>query len=248
MTARVSECGVGRPFVFLHGLVGLNDHWEDAVRLMRRDRARCVMLELPLLALEGDNCSIHAVVDMTAHFLETYVGEPSVLVGNSFGGHVALRLALDRPELVKGLVLAGSSGLNEQTMVQEIQLKPKRDWLADRIGELFFDRSKMRMADVDRAHMELTKRTGARAMVKLSRSARRNQLRDRLGDIRVPTLIIWGREDVVTPPEAAHEFAARIPGSKLVWFDRCGHVPMIECPDQFVRAMEEFNDELDRRG
>lgn len=244
--ARLSECGEGRPIVFLHGLVGLNDHWEDVVRRVR-ERARCVMLELPLLELSGDDCSIHGVVDLTARFLETHLAEPSVLVGNSFGGHVALRLALDRPELVRALVLAGSSGLKEQTMVKEIQTRPTREWLVERIGELFCDRSKMRAADVDRAHKELSNRSGARAMVRLSRSARRNNLGERIADVRVPTLIIWGREDVVTPPESAHEFASKIKDSRLVWFERCGHAPMIECPDQFARAMVEFNDDLDRR-
>lgn len=245
--ARLSECGKGRPIVFLHGLVGLNDHWEDVVRLAKA-RTRCIMLELPLLELSGDDCSIHGVVDLTARFLDTHLTEPCVLVGNSFGGHVALRLALDRPELVRGLVLAGSSGLKEQTMVQEIQTRPTREWLSERIGELFFDRSKMRHADVDRAHKELSKRSGARAMVRLSRSARRNNLGERIGDIRVPTLIIWGREDVVTPPEAAHEFASKIKDSRLIWFDRCGHAPMIECPEEFAKVIMEFNEELDRRG
>lgn len=251
--ARVSAQGEGSPVVFLHGLVGLNDHWEEVVRGIRH-KARCCLLELPLLSLSGDDCSIDGATELTIRFLERHHREGStgdsrlpVLVGNSFGGHVALRIAVERPDLVRGLVLAGSSGLIEKSMVSDIQIRPSREWLTRKIGELFFDQSKMNAADVDRAHQELSNRSGARAMVKLSRSARRNHLGDKIGRISAPTLLIWGRQDIVTPPEAAHGFHSQIRGSRLVWFEQCGHAPMIEAPERFAESMVEFLEELDRK-
>ncbi|MEO1512619.1 MAG: alpha/beta hydrolase, partial [Planctomycetota bacterium] len=107
---KVRETGSGPRVVFLHGLVGLNDHWELVVDRVC-ERIRCTMLELPLLDLRGADCSVQGVTDLTTAFLERDVGRPTVLVGNSFGGHVALRVAIKRPDLVRGLVLAGSSGL-----------------------------------------------------------------------------------------------------------------------------------------
>jgi len=202
------------------------------------------MLEFPLLDLQGEDCSIHGVTELTVRFLERHVREPAVLVGNSFGGHVALRVAVERPELVAGLVLAGSSGLTERTTVREVQLRPSREWLVEKIGELFFDRSKMNQGDVDRAHRELSRRGGARAMVKLSRSARRNHMGDRLGEIKAPTLLVWGKQDAVTPPEAAEQFNKLIRGSTLAWLDRCGHAPMIEQPEPFAALLIEFNRSL----
>lgn len=245
--AHLEAAGAGRPVVFLHGLVGLNEHWENVgSRIV--DRSRRVLLQIPLLELRDEDCSIDGVTVLTARFLETHVQGPAVLVGNSFGGHVALRLALERPDLVSGLVLAGSSGLIEKSMVSDIQIKPSRAWMERKIGELFYDKSKMNPADVDRAYKELTDRGRARAMVRLSKSARRNHLGDRIADIAAPTLLIWGREDIVTPPEAAHELKAKIARSTLVWLDRCGHAPMIERPDTFGDALNEFLDELDRAG
>lgn len=241
--ARVVDAGSGRPFVFLHGLVGLNDHWEQSAHALT-PHARAVMLEIPLLDLQGEDCSIHGVTELTIRFLERHLGVPAILVGNSFGGHVALRVAIDRPELVSGLVLAGSSGLIERTTVREVQLRPSREWLTEKIGELFHDRSKMSVDDVDRAFRELSRRGGARAMVKLSRSARRNHMGDRLAEIKAPTLLIWGRQDAVTPPEAAQQFHKLIRGSRLVWLDQCGHAPMIEQPEQFASLLIEFNRSL----
>ena len=241
--ATVIDVGSGPTFVFLHGLVGLNDHWEDVVKRFSAG-ARCVMLEIPLLDLRGDDCSIQGVTSLTAKFLDTYFAGsgtlPVGIVGNSFGGHVALRLAIERPDLVRALVLAGASGLIEKSMVADVQIRPSREWLSRKIGELFFDKKFMRDSDLERAHAALSSRGGARAMVKLSRSARRNHLGSKLGQIKAPTLLIWGREDIVTPPEAADGFKRSIPNSTLVWFDRCGHAPMIECPEQFADAMTHF--------
>lgn len=244
--ARVKAFGSGKTLCFLHGLVGLNDHWEDSA-LALAEKRRCVLFELPLLSLRGDDCSITGVTDLTARFLREHIEEPATLVGNSFGGHVALRLALDHPELVDSLVLAGSSGLIEKTMVRGAQIRPSREWLSEKLEELFYDKSHVREADLDRAHAELSVRGGARAMVRLSRSARHDHLGRRVKDIQCPALLVWGRQDVVTPPEAARQFMESLPDARIVWLDECGHAPMMEWPGKFSQAMIEFMDELDAR-
>lgn len=241
--ARVSDTGSGPPVVFLHGLVGLNDHWEEVVSRVQ-GQVRCVMLELPLLSLPRDVCSITGVADLTQRFIRDTLDEPAVLVGNSFGGHVALRVALEHPDIVSGLVLAGSSGLIERSMVREVQIRPSREWLSEKIGELFYDRAHMREADLERAYKELSQRARARAMVRLSRTARKNHLGKQMRDIMTPTLLIWGRQDVVTPPEAAEQFDQLIPNSRLVWLDQCGHVPMVEKPDEFAGELLRFVGEV----
>lgn len=239
LTASVREVGRGVPIVFLHGLVGLNEHWESVVERASA-HARCVLFQLPLLSLRGDECSIHGATSLTARFLSEWLDEPAVLVGNSFGGHVALRIAIEHAELVRGLVLAGSSGLIEKSMVSDVQIRPSREWLRRKIGELFFDPANMREADLERAYAELSNRGGARAMVKLSRSARRDHLGERIALVEAPTLLIWGRQDVVTPPEAAEGFRRMIPRSDLFWIDRCGHAPMVEHPEIFADALIGF--------
>ena len=245
--ADVVECGTGTPVVFLHGLVGLNEHWGAVVQQIA-DRARCITLELPLLQLRGVDCSLHSAAAMTMQFLDRHIGEPAILVGNSFGGHVALRVSHARPELVNALVLAGSSGLIERTVVKGAPVRPSREWLVEKIGELFYDKSKMHPGDVDRAYKLLNERGGARAMIKLSKSARRDNMTDDLGEIDFPTLLIWGKQDVVTPPSAGQGFAELMPNARLAWLDNCGHAPMIESPDGFAKAMHGFFDELQSAG
>ncbi|MCB9844900.1 MAG: alpha/beta hydrolase [Phycisphaeraceae bacterium] len=242
--ARVVEVGDGPTMLFLHGLVGLNEHWSDVVRRVRHS-FHCVLLQVPLLELHGQDCSVNGVASMIAGFVERYVDGQAIIVGSSFGGHMALRLAIDRPELVEAIVLVGSSGLGERPM--GASPKRSRDWMESTISELFYDRSKMRLEDVDRAHAELSDKTKARRMMKLSRSVFADNVASRLGDIRAPALVLWGREDIVTPPEAAMGFAREIPDAELVWIERCGHAPMIECPAEFAQGLLEFGEKLSRR-
>lgn len=246
--AEVVEVGAGVPIVFLHGLVGLNEHWEQVVERVC-DRVRCVLFELPLLQLRGEHCCVQGVGGLTAQFLSEYMDEPAVLAGNSFGGHVATRIGLDYPELTRGLILAGASGLIEKSMVSDVQIRPSREWLSRKMGELFYNPAEhMREADLERAHRELSDRGNARAMVKLSRSARRDHLGARMPQMQMPVLLIWGKQDIVTPPEAAEQFERLIPDTRIVWFDDCGHVPMVECADAFAEALLRFADELSGGG
>lgn len=241
LVARVREFGEGgQPVVYLHGLVGLNDHWERSATLLR-SKIRGIMLEMPLLRLSGPACSIESVAEITTTFLADRVRQPAVLVGNSFGGHVAMRIALSQyASNLKGLVLTGASGLYERSILANVEIRPSRNWLSKRIGELFYDKKNVWESDIDRAYAELSRRGGARAMVKLSRSARSDHLGDRLHLIKTPTILIWGQQDIVTPPDTAREFHSSIKGSKLVWLDQCGHAPMMEHPQVFADHMGEF--------
>ncbi|MEM8757047.1 MAG: alpha/beta hydrolase [Planctomycetota bacterium] len=247
MHATVRTLGSGTRFCFLHGLVGLNDHWATAAQMVS-DEAQCTLFQLPLLQLRGADCSIYGATELTARFLRRYCPDPVVLVGNSFGGHIATRVALDHPDQVAGLVLTGSSGLIERTTVKEIQLRPSREWLGKRLAEIFYHPRHISESDLDRAHEELSSRGGQRAMIKLSRSARKDHLGARLGEIQCPTLLVWGRQDCITPPEAAEGFARSIPGSKLIWFEECGHAPMIEKPEAFSDQLRAFARLVESRG
>lgn len=242
-TVRVDELGRGHPIVFLHGLLGMNDHWLPVSRALS-GRARCLMIEAPLLELRGEACSVAGVVRLISTVLETIVGAPALLVGNSLGGHVAQRIAIERPELCGALVLAGSSGLFERTFEKDVQHRPSREWLTRKIGDLFYDPANMPDDCIDRAFEELSDRRAARALVKLGKSAKNDHMGDRLAQIRQRTLLLWGTHDTVTPPHVAEEFHQKLPDSRLVWLQRCGHAPMIERPQEFAVALHDFLDEL----
>jgi pimeloyl-ACP methyl ester carboxylesterase len=236
---RVDRVGEGPPVVFLNGLLGQNHHWFRTLPPLV-DVAECFFVQPPLLEMRGPGCSVDGVTNLTLSLLDSLVDEPAVLVGNSLGGHVALRIALARPELARGLVLVGSSGLFEKSFEKDVQHSPSAEWIRRKIQGLFHDPEKMLPGMVEDAHHALSRRSAARAMVKLGRSAKRDHLGERLPNIDCPTLICWGRQDIVTPPEVAEQFADLLPGSRLRWLEACGHAPQIEQGEALGREIAAF--------
>lgn len=240
---RVDRAGRGDPLVVLNGLLGLNEHWFPCLGPLAR-RAECLLLQPPLLEMKGKGLSVDGVLRLTISVLETLIDKPAVIAGNSLGGHIGLRLAVERPDMVRGLVLIGSSGLFERTFERSVQHDPSHQWLETKIGELFYDKSKMLPGMVDMAYAELSRRTAARAFVKLGRSAKSDHVGELLPGIDKPVLLLWGRQDIVTPPPVAEEFAKRLPCAHLRWIDQCGHAPQIEQPGEVAEAIAAFLDEL----
>ena len=77
-------------------------------------------------------------------------------------------------------------------------------------------------------------------IIALAKSAIRNNLGEELNQIQQPTLLIWGKNDIVTPPFVAEEFKKLIPNSQLHFIDKCGHAPMMEVPTEFNTILENF--------
>jgi pimeloyl-ACP methyl ester carboxylesterase len=77
-------------------------------------------------------------------------------------------------------------------------------------------------------------------MVAIARSAQKHNMAGELHKITIPTLLVWGLNDTITPPIVAHEFNKLIPNTELRFIDKCGHAPMMEHPEQFNRIFENF--------
>lgn len=251
----VHEVGKGPPIVYLHGLLGLNEHWLPTAKALA-PRAHSIMLETPLLSLRGDRCTVQAVANLLADVVEQVIDQPAIVVGSSFGGHVALRLVIDRPKLAAGVVLVGASGLYEVAYEDEIdsgarmkdvEIRPSREWMTRKINELFHDTSRVPEGVIDRVWNEMNNRRAARALIKLSRSSRKDRVAGELEKVTVPALVLWGRQDVVTPPRVARDFEAKLPDARIHWLDDCGHAPMIEKPDEFTAAIAAFLDSVESR-
>lgn len=241
---RIDRVGEGDPVVFLNGLLGLNEHWFVALQSIVK-RAECLLIQPPLLEMKGTGCSVQGLLRLTIGVVESLIEEPVVFVGNSLGGHIALRIAISRPDLVRGLVLIGSSGLFEKSFEKGVQKDPSYEWIDGKIRELFYDEARMRPELVPMAHQELSRRDAARAFVKMGRSAKRDFLADELHMVQAPTMLLWGRQDRVTPADVAEQFATLIPDAFIHWIERCGHAPQLECADEVGRALASF---LDRVG
>ncbi|MFG0257024.1 MAG: alpha/beta fold hydrolase [Phycisphaerales bacterium JB043] len=246
LAPNVEIYGEGRDVVFLHGLLGINEHWLGVVEHIRQ-RCRCLLVELPLLELRGSDCTVDGATQMARKAIQEHCDAPAVLVGNSLGGHMAMRMAIDHPQDIRALVLAGSSGLFERTFEKDVQHRPSQDWIERKVRDLFDNPDKAPQEAIDRAYAELSQRPAARALVRLSKSAKKDHMGERMQAITHPTLLLWGKQDIVTPPAVAEEFHSLIPNTTLRWLESCGHAPMIEQPASFAEGLLSFLDDLDTR-
>ena len=77
-------------------------------------------------------------------------------------------------------------------------------------------------------------------IIALAKSAIRNNLGEELNQIKQPTLLVWGQNDIITPPFVGKEFNKLIPNSELHFIDKCGHAPMMEVPEEFNQILDGF--------
>jgi len=234
------EHGSGLPLVLLHGMMGSPENWGGVfVHLPRTCRA--VALKIPFFQDGVELNSVSALMDYAQGYLAQAGIDEAVFCGNSLGGHVSLKLALARPDLVRGLVLTGSSGLFERTFGM-VSPHPSREWVREKIAEIFHDKALADDELVDHVVEVISVRRNVRDIVKIAKSAKRDNLADSLKDVRCPVLLIWGEYDEITPPDVAEEFHEYLPDSELVWLAECGHAAMMEHPRQFADAIEDWWD------
>jgi pimeloyl-ACP methyl ester carboxylesterase len=233
------ERGEGRPVVMLHGMFGSPDNWLHQIENLSRSH-RMIVLELPIFDEAWDDPSVEGLTRYALEYLDWAGFERAVFVGNSLGGHIALYLACHHPERVRALVLSGSSGLLERGYEQGLPTNPGHDWIYGRVAQVFFDERTIRPGMVDEVTDFLDSRRNKFRLVKVAKAAKRTHMGPDLHRVTAPTLLVWGRQDEVTPLEVAHEFNEGIENSRLVLFDECGHAPMMEKPEEFTEVLGDF--------
>ena len=241
------ERGAGEAVILLHGLMGQMHHW-DAVLEGVDDGYRAIAPSLPVFARRLREASLGALARHVVDFMDGLEIPRAIVGGNSLGGHVALRVALEHGDRVSGLLLTGSSGLFERGFSSGVPHRPDRRWVREKMEEVFFDPLLVTEGWVEEAHRVVTTPASALRVLRLARDARRDNLEARLGLIRVPTLLVWGREDRITPLEVGERFRDLIPDAQLTCLPRCGHAPMLEQPEGFADVMANWLEETrDRR-
>lgn len=228
----ISE-GEGQPIVLLQGLMGGLSNFTKLISFFSTKGYKVYFPELPIYDLPVLNTNLTSLAKFVAKFIEEEVGEPATVVGNSMGGHVGLILTLSRPQLVKHLVLTGSSGLYERSFGDSFPRKSDKEYMKRKAQEVFYDPEVATDELVDEVFSIVNDRGKGIKTVMLARSAIKHNMENELHKIQVPTCIIWGKQDNVTPPEVAVEMDRLIPDSDLFWIDKCGHAAMMEKPDEF---------------
>lgn len=233
------EEGTGEPLVLLHGLFGALSNFKDLVEHFRHTH-RVIIPMLPLFDLTILDTTVAGLAKYVQKFMEAYNLHNVHLLGNSLGGHVALVYTLKHQANVKTLILTGSSGLFENGMGETYPKRGDYEYIRKKTELTFYDPATATKELVDEVFSITSSRLKVIKIISLAKSAIRHHLGDELHDIKVPTCLIWGKNDTITPPMVAEEFKKLLPNSELHWIDKCGHAPMMEVPGEFNQVLDGF--------
>lgn len=236
---RYVDEGQGEVLLLLHGLFGALSNWDSVINTFA-DRYRVVIPLLPIYEMPVRQASLEGLVA----FIEKFVVQKSLhdmtLLGNSLGGHLAILYTFKNPDQVRRLVLTGSSGLFENGMGGSFPKRGSYDYIAERVAYTFYD-PKVASKELINEVFEITSSIPkCMSIVAIAKSAQRNNVAKDLYQIQVPTLLVWGLNDTITPAEVGHEFNRLIENSELHFIDKCCHAPMMERPDRFNQLLENW--------
>lgn len=246
-----------QPIVLLHGTsASLHtwDGWTDALKGQRR----VIRMDLPGFGLTGPmpdgNYRLTQYVAFVVALMDQLGVQQAVVAGNSFGGNLAWKLAVDHPARVSKLVLVDAAGYPYDAtsvpigfkIAQIPALRPlmqnmlPRSMIESSVRNVYGDPAKVTPELIDRYH-ELTLRAGNRAALgERFRQSPGGEFVGEIPKVSQPTLIIWGGQDKLIPPDNADRFQRDISGSRVAMFDALGHVPHEEDPVATVAAVQAF--------
>lgn len=246
-----------QPIVLLHGTSASLHTWNGWADALKGQR-RVIRMDLPGFGLTGPmpdgDYRLTRYVNFVIALLDQLGVQQAVLAGNSFGGNLAWKVAVDHPQRVSKLVLVDAAGYPFDPASMPIgfkiaqipALRPMmehtlpRSMIEASVRNVYGDPSKVTPELVDR-YQELTLRAGNRgALVERFRQSPSGEFTEQIKQVRQPTLILWGGQDRLIPPDNALHFQRDIAGSRLVMFDALGHVPHEEDPAQTVAAVKAF--------
>ncbi len=241
---RVSRGGGAQPspppLVLIHGAGGSSLHWPPHLR-------RLPHIDVYAVDLPGHGESAGASADNITekatdliHWMDALELGPSIVAGHSMGGAIALTLALDFNRYTAGLILVGSGGrlrvnpailensASEESYHQSIETI--LDWsYSDSVDPGLVALAGERMSSVP-----------AHVMHADYRACDRFDVLPRLGEIDLPTLVICGTDDRMTPPKYSQYLVDQIPGASLAMIDSAGHMVMLEQPEAVSAAISDF--------
>ena len=253
------EMGSGPPLVFVHGLAGCWQNWLENIPHFARSH-RVIAPDLPGFGeseLPNEEISIPGYGRFVDAFLDEVGVDRGAIVGNSMGGFISAEVAITHPSRVDKLVLVSAAGLvtvgpTQLAIVKRsvrafhygaARLIARREhWVRRRGMRRMFLYGVARHPDLLQPELcyEIASGGGKPGFLDAFYANLTYDFSDRLPEISVPTLIVWGRDDRIVPVGGAFEYERLIPDSRRVIFEETGHVPMIERPARFNQLLEDF--------
>ena len=242
---RYMEIGEGTPIIILHGLMGGLSNFHGVTDFFPKKGYKILLPELPIYDMPMLKTNVKQFAKFLEGFIEFKGLKDVILLGNSLGGHIGLLHTKMYPDMVKALVITGSSGLYESAMGDGYPRRGDYEFIKKKAEAVFYDPEVATKEIVDEVFATVNDRNKIIKTLAIAKSAIRHNMANDLPTMETPTCIIWGEDDNVTPPDVANLFHELLPDSDLYWIEKCGHAPMMEHPQQFNEILDAW---LQKRG
>jgi pimeloyl-ACP methyl ester carboxylesterase len=245
------------PLILIHGTSSSLHTWDGWTQALK-EKHRVIRVDLPGFGLTGPTAAgdyrMQVYSSFVASLMDALRIQRAALVGNSLGGYVAWKTAVDFPDRVGKLVLVDAAGYSTTATSVPLGFKLAqipmlsglmghvlpRSVIESSLRNIYADPSKINAELIDR-YYELALRAGNRqALAARFTQNKPGEFETQIKDIKQPTLIIWGGLDRLIPPDNAQRFHSDIAKSRLVMFDKLGHVGHEEDPASTVAAAQVF--------
>lgn len=252
-----TEQGEGETIVMVHGFGGCYFNFNDISQNLSKD-FRVISICTPGMGLsefKGCNPSTDFFNEYKSFFralFEEIKVDEVYLMGNSLGGLISLEITLDQPERVKGLVLVNSAGYELEKVLANAAGPLRWKWFGnllskgmprivtdDCLKRAFYDKKKVNPVELQLTYDFLNREGSINTLISLATCGLKPDM-ERVKNIQTPTLIVWGENDIIIPVKHAHWFKKDIPNSQLKIYDRCGHMAMMEYPNEVAEDFRNF--------
>jgi pimeloyl-ACP methyl ester carboxylesterase len=156
------------------------------------------------------------------------------------GGGASLYYALKGISYLKALILCGSSGLSTIPMQKGFFQRKNYSFVKKATQEVFFDPSIPTDDMIKEVFDAIQDYEVVLRSIRFTKSTAKDQLHSRLSEIKIPVLLIWGKQDKITPPETGLLFRGLLPNAELYFVNSCGHVPTQEQPKEAFELIQQF--------
>jgi pimeloyl-ACP methyl ester carboxylesterase len=228
------------PIVLIHGAGGTHLNWPPELR--RMEWAQVYGVDLPGHGRSSGNPeeTIGGYARRVTKWMDALNLGAVVLVGHSMGGAISLTISMEIPDRVKGLVLVGS-GAKLRVHPQILALTENEESYPQAAG-LVTTWAFSTNADSDLKELALSRMAEVPARVVHADflACDKFDMMDRLGEIRVPTLVLCGGEDQMTPVKYSRYLVDHIPDAKLELVEGAGHMLMLEKPEALAKLLRDF--------
>lgn len=252
-----TEQGAGETIVMVPGFGGCYFNFNDIAKNLSKDY-RVISICTPGMGLsEFKQC--HPQLDFFTEYkdlfrklFETIQVDQVYLMGNSLGGLISWEITLDQPDRVKGLVLVNSAGYELSSVLANAAGPLRYKWFGtvlakgmprfitnDCLKRPFYDKSKVNPVELDLTYDFLNKKGTINTLLSLATCGLKPDT-ETIKNINTPTLIVWGQNDIIIPVSHAHLFHRDIANSQLKIYDNCGHMAMMEYPDEVAGDFRAF--------